>query len=138
MTYTVLESHAYDIELVIKYFCTTTNFSCTYVHTYSDFSNPGLRVPPQGLIPGSHHRVLGPTSHTMVSFPFFRYALLIVSRMHKFQDKTISEVYNDLPLCFNILYENNLKPLSRLTIIICLVFFDKIIILFPRRRPWLL
>ena len=42
MTYTVLESHAYDSVLVIKYFCTTTNFSLTYVHTYKDFSNSSL------------------------------------------------------------------------------------------------
>ena len=33
MTYTVLESHAYDNLLVTKYFCTTTNFSLKHVHT---------------------------------------------------------------------------------------------------------
>ena len=42
MAYTVLESHAYNNVLVIKYFCTTTNFSFTHVRRYSDFSNPGL------------------------------------------------------------------------------------------------
>ena len=42
MTNTILESHAYDNVLVIKYFCTTTIFSRIYVHKYSDFSNPGL------------------------------------------------------------------------------------------------
>ena len=41
VTSTVLESHAYDNVLVIKYFCTTNNFSRTYVHTYNDLSNPG-------------------------------------------------------------------------------------------------
>ena len=42
MTYTVLESHAYDNVLVIKYFCATTSFSCAYVRTYRDLSNPAL------------------------------------------------------------------------------------------------
>ena len=40
MTYTVLEPYAYDNILVIKYFCTTTNFSCTYVYAYNDLSKP--------------------------------------------------------------------------------------------------
>ena len=40
MLYTVLESYAYDKVLVIKYFCTTTDFSRTHVRTYSDLSNP--------------------------------------------------------------------------------------------------
>ena len=43
MTYTVLEPHADDNILVIKYFFMTTNFSYTYVHTYSDLSNPGCK-----------------------------------------------------------------------------------------------
>ena len=34
VTSTVLESHAYDNVLVIKYFCTTNNFSRTYVRTH--------------------------------------------------------------------------------------------------------
>ena len=34
MTYTVLESHAYDNVLIINYFCTTTNFSRTYVRMH--------------------------------------------------------------------------------------------------------
>ena len=42
MAYTVLESHAYNNVLVIKYFCTTTKFSLTHVRRYSNFSNPGL------------------------------------------------------------------------------------------------
>ena len=33
MTYAIFESDAYDNVLVVKYFCTTTNFSCTYVRT---------------------------------------------------------------------------------------------------------
>ena len=40
MTYTTLESHAYDNVIVTNYFRTTTNFSHTYVRTYSDLSNP--------------------------------------------------------------------------------------------------
>ena len=40
MTYTVLEFHAYDKVKVVRYFCTTTNFSRTYVRMYSNFSNP--------------------------------------------------------------------------------------------------
>ena len=45
MIYTVLESHAYDNVLVMRYFCTTTNFSHTYVRTYSDLSNPDDLLP---------------------------------------------------------------------------------------------
>ena len=40
MTYAALESYAYDNVLGIKYFCTTTNFSCTYARTSSYLSNP--------------------------------------------------------------------------------------------------
>ena len=39
MTYTVLESYAYNKSPVIKQFCTTTNFSLAYLHTYSDLLN---------------------------------------------------------------------------------------------------
>ena len=42
ITCTVLESYVYDNVLVIKYFCTTTNFSYTYVCTNNDLSNPAL------------------------------------------------------------------------------------------------
>ena len=34
--------------------------------------------------------------------------LSLASCGRKFHDKTICEVYNDLPLCFNILFENSL------------------------------
>ena len=44
MTYTVLESRAYDNVVVKKYFCTATNFSRSYVCTYCDLSNPGLGI----------------------------------------------------------------------------------------------
>ena len=40
MSYTALESYAYHNALVKKYFSTTTNFSRTYLRTYSDVSNP--------------------------------------------------------------------------------------------------
>ena len=40
--YTVLKSYGYDSVLVIKYFCTTTNFWPTYIRAYGDLSNPCL------------------------------------------------------------------------------------------------
>ena len=51
MTYTALESHAYDNVLVIKYFCTTTYFSLTYVRTYSNLSNPAITMELTKIIP---------------------------------------------------------------------------------------
>ena len=41
MTYTVVECEAYDNVLII-YFYTTTNFSRTYIRTYSNFSKPAF------------------------------------------------------------------------------------------------
>ena len=40
MTYAALEIYGYDNVLVIKYFCTTIDFSSTYVRTYRYLSNP--------------------------------------------------------------------------------------------------
>ena len=42
MAYIVLQSYGYNNVLVIKYFCTTTNFCHTYLYKYSDLLNPGL------------------------------------------------------------------------------------------------
>ena len=42
MAYTVLSSHAYDDVLVTQFFCTTTNFSRSYICTHSDFLNSSL------------------------------------------------------------------------------------------------
>lgn len=39
VAYIVLQSYAYYNKLVVKYFCTTTNFWRTYIHAYSDLSN---------------------------------------------------------------------------------------------------
>ena len=40
--YTALELYAYNNVLVVKYFCTTTNFSYTYIRTQYDLLNPEM------------------------------------------------------------------------------------------------
>ena len=44
MAHTVLQYYRYSNVLVIKYFCMTTNFLCTYLRAYTDLLNPGFDI----------------------------------------------------------------------------------------------